>query len=64
MYVYYVNNRRNWLGLYVETPCTIFRLFCTSQCIFIFYLFIFVFIYLGLHLQHIGVPRLGTESEL
>ena len=26
--------------------------------------FIFIFCFLGLHLQHVEVPRLGVESEL
>ena len=27
-------------------------------------LFYFIFVFLGLHLQHMEVPRLGVESEL
>ena len=29
-----------------------------------FFLFVFLFCFLGLHLWHMEVPRLGTESEL
>ena len=29
-----------------------------------FFLFFFFFVFLGLHLQHVVVPRLGVESEL
>ena len=28
------------------------------------HLFIYLFIFLGLHLQHMEVPRLGVKSEL
>ena len=37
-----------------------YKLFCSLLEMFLFFLFCF----LGLHMQHIEVPRLGVESEL
>ena len=35
-----------------------------GSCILFFCLFVCSFVFLGLHLQHMEVPRLGIESEL
>ena len=33
-------------------------------CILLYYFIILFFVFLGLHVQHMEVPRLGAESEL
>ena len=43
----------------MQYPLAIYLFF-----ILFIYLFIYLFCFLGLHLQHMEVPRLGVESEL